>query len=675
MRTLYKCCSGAWLLLLTLGFLSVQGAQAQTISPESLSFGTDSDVCVADAPVSESVSITLPPQTTTDKVDVLLLGDGTGSFASNFPRVASTFSTLIGNLETAFPDVEFGFGVARFEDYGGPGASFSGETTDGRPFILNQPIVTAADAGGATARNTLISDALSRTAPGFGGDGPESAIAEGLFQVATGIGFDGNGDGDTEDSGAAGDAGTQTSPGTSGDVPAFATNTLPVSGTLGGVGWRSDAQKIVIVATDVCSIAAFDPETGVPTEITGAGGSSEPVSAFACNSTSPGSDRFGFVSDGKSTTDNTVSGAVVPSEAGTVQATVDALNALGIQVVGVGPGAGPSTSPGPSFGEDVFLSALARLTGGVDSDGDPVVVDIGGDLLAALQEVIETTTTAEINIALETSMLPDGLAFAASPEVVEDVGPGGTASFTATFTGDGTPLTGAFDLQFVNTASNAVIGSIPATVDCGATGECDMPTLAENMVDESARTVSNTISDQDGIDSFTFSTLNNFTVASIAPMAGYTRSGDTWTWTDMGPAPTSVDFTLQAGPSGEALYFLEVTDACADPGPNTTDFDPPFDLGISPDLAFTLEGSYPNPTGGAATVSFSLNETDHAQLAVYDVMGRKVATLVDAPVPAGEHEVRWNGRAADGSTVASGVYLLRLQAGERVATRRLTVVR
>jgi hypothetical protein len=230
--------------------------------------------------------------------------------------------------------------------------------------------------------------------------------------------------------------------------------------------------------------------------------------------------------------------------------------------------------------------------------------------------------------------------------------------------------------------SGAVIGTDGSGNTCSIdvdisvdVGECDVPTLADNIVDETARTVSNTISDQDGIAGFTFSTLNNFTVASIAPMAGFTRSGDTWTWTDSGPAPTSVDFTLQAGPSGEALYFLEVTDACADPGPNTTDFDPPFDLGVSPDLTFALDGSYPNPTRGSATVSFSLGETSPVTLAVYNVMGRKVATLVDAPVEAGQHEVRWNGRSADGSAVASGVYLLRLEAGDRVATRRLTVVR
>ena len=59
----------------------------------------------------------------------------------------------------------------------------------------------------------------------------------------------------------------------------------------------------------------------------------------------------------------------------TVQATVTALNGLGIRVLGMGPGAGPTAAPGPSFGEDVLLSALARLTGAVDGGGVPLVFD------------------------------------------------------------------------------------------------------------------------------------------------------------------------------------------------------------------------------------------------------------------------------------------------------------
>jgi hypothetical protein len=285
------------------------------------------------------------------------------------------------------------------------------------------------------------------------------------------------------------------------------------------------------------------------------------------------------------------------------------------------------------------------FTGSVSDDSDP---DDTGVFFVQLAD-------ASTNLTLDVDEFDPGDSPVSFTVTLTDMDQSGSGTVTGT---DGSGNTCSVDID------------IPVDV-----GECDVPTLADNIVDESARTVSNTISDQDGITAFTFSTLNNFTVASIAPMAGYTRSGDTWTWTDSGPAPTSVDFTLQAGPSGEALYFLEVTDACADPGPNTTDFDPPFDLGVSPDLTFALDGSYPNPTRGAATVRFALQETARAQLSVYDVMGRKVATLVDRAVEAGEHTVRWNGRSADGSTVASGVYLLRLQAGDRVATRRLTVVR
>ncbi len=62
--------------------------------------------------------------------------------------------------------------------------------------------------------------ALSRSAPGGGGDGPESLI-EALYQLATGAGFDGDNDGSMLESGLAGMVGTQTNPGSSGDVPPF----------------------------------------------------------------------------------------------------------------------------------------------------------------------------------------------------------------------------------------------------------------------------------------------------------------------------------------------------------------------------------------------------------------------------------------------------------------------
>ena len=58
------------------------------------------------------------------------------------------------------------------------------------------------------------------------------------------------------------------------------------------------------------------------------------------------------------------------------------------------------------------------------------------------------------------------------------------------------------------------------------------------------------------------------------------------------------------------------------------------------------------------------------RLTVYDVLGRKVATLVDDVMTAGNHEVSWNA-----SDLPSGMYFVRLTAGAFVATQRVSLIR
>ena len=449
-------------------------ALGQTVDPTSISIGSASPVCTG-GNSTVPACITLPPGATIDKVDVFFLFDDTGSFAGFVPTVASIFAALVTDLETALPGVELGFGVGRFEDYGGPGNGFSGESTSGRPFILNQPIVTAATAGGAAARDALIAAALARTAPGFGGDGPESSIAEGLFQVANGTGFDGNGDASTTGVGGAQVAGalpTQTSPDASGDVPAFSTLApgVPASGSVGGAGFRSGTLRLAILATDICSVAAFDPATGIPTTLTGAG-VTVPVADVACSSTVPGSNRFGFVSNSKTSAGNTVSGAVAPAGAGTVPATIAALNARGIRVLGMGPSASPQpVGSGPSFSPSVLLSTLARLTGAVDEMGTPLVFDIGAGgtpLKNAIVAAITSAATLPIDITLAPSgTVPLGLSVNITPSVVPNVGPGQQACFNAMFTGATLPLPGTFGLEFQDADAGTPLGNIPVNVLC-----------------------------------------------------------------------------------------------------------------------------------------------------------------------------------------------------------------
>lgn len=73
---------------------------------------------------------------------------------------------------------------------------------------------------------------------------------------------------------------------------------------------------------------------------------------------------------------------------------------------------------------------------------------------------------------------------------------------------------------------------------------------------------------------------------------------------------------------------------------------------------FALVGNYPNPFNPETTIRYELPEDVHVQLEVYDMLGRRVALLVDELQRSGSHVTRFNG-----ADLASGVYLYRLQAG------------
>lgn len=77
-----------------------------------------------------------------------------------------------------------------------------------------------------------------------------------------------------------------------------------------------------------------------------------------------------------------------------------------------------------------------------------------------------------------------------------------------------------------------------------------------------------------------------------------------------------------------------------------------------PEVATTLT-SYPNPFSENVTVVYDLAVPSEVTLEVFDVLGRRVAVLVDRPLDRGVHEARWAGRA-NGMGIASGLYVLRL---------------
>jgi len=84
---------------------------------------------------------------------------------------------------------------------------------------------------------------------------------------------------------------------------------------------------------------------------------------------------------------------------------------------------------------------------------------------------------------------------------------------------------------------------------------------------------------------------------------------------------------------------------------------------------------YPNPCNPSTELSFDLPSRADVLLAVYGLDGRRVATLLAGPLPAGRHAARWHGCDETGRPVAAGTYLYRLVAGPWTATGKLQLIK
>jgi hypothetical protein len=83
-----------------------------------------------------------------------------------------------------------------------------------------------------------------------------------------------------------------------------------------------------------------------------------------------------------------------------------------------------------------------------------------------------------------------------------------------------------------------------------------------------------------------------------------------------------------------------------------------------------LKGNYPNPFNPVTEISFSLVNSGDVKVEIFNVMGQKVATVVDGFMEAGQHTVLW-----DASDFSSGVYFYRLTAGDLVETRKMMLLK
>lgn len=129
-------------------------------------------------------------------------------------------------------------------------------------------------------------------------------------------------------------------------------------------------------------------------------------------------------------------------------------------------------------------------------------------------------------------------------------------------------------------------------------------------------------------------------------------------------------------PDSTYSFFSVAHDAVGNSEPMKTEADASTTITVSnDDLAdlperFELFQNYPNPFNPSTTINFALPEQSDVIIRIYDVMGRRVATLLDENRPAGYHNIVWNA-----GSVASGIYFYRIQASEFTSVKKLTLVK
>ncbi|UCC45311.1 MAG: T9SS type A sorting domain-containing protein [Candidatus Zixiibacteriota bacterium] len=90
----------------------------------------------------------------------------------------------------------------------------------------------------------------------------------------------------------------------------------------------------------------------------------------------------------------------------------------------------------------------------------------------------------------------------------------------------------------------------------------------------------------------------------------------------------------------------------------------------SNNVPLALTGNFPNPFNPSTNICFSLPEASQVTLEVFNILGRKVTTLIDRSMDAGHHSVEWNGH-----NIASGVYFYRLTVGEFIETKKMVLLK
>jgi len=158
-----------------------------------------------------------------------------------------------------------------------------------------------------------------------------------------------------------------------------------------------------------------------------------------------------------------------------------------------------------------------------------------------------------------------------------------------------------------------------------------------------------------------FTRLRTQNVPAVAPSGNYTYDGYMGLYPNVIWAEDHFEFTKSATDIGCKIY------------PDWENWGESFDdkiEAVATVESFALGNAYPNPFNQSTVISYKLQVTSRMKLNVYDIMGREVAKLADGYQTAGNHEIIF-----DAKDLVSGVYFVRLEAGEFKQTQKILLIK
>jgi hypothetical protein len=90
---------------------------------------------------------------------------------------------------------------------------------------------------------------------------------------------------------------------------------------------------------------------------------------------------------------------------------------------------------------------------------------------------------------------------------------------------------------------------------------------------------------------------------------------------------------------------------------------------------YKLSQNYPNPFNPTTNISFQIKDNGRVMITIYDILGKKVRTLVDENLNAGYYTVQWNGLSDNGMSLSSGTYFYKIDAGSFTSVKRMLLIK